>query len=126
MTPEEQDIYALMGISPLVLTTEAIKDPKAVVVMVNLPGETPVLPNGSASSEEVTSSSPMASLPLSTNGQEPVIEAVEATVEESAPPIAEVVVEEPETAEESNGENGLANRRRRRRRSSSVTDSSAD
>jgi ribonuclease E len=39
MTQEEQDVYALMGVSPLVLTTEAVKDPKSIVIRVRLPGE---------------------------------------------------------------------------------------
>jgi ribonuclease E len=39
MTPEEQDVYALMGISPLVLSTESVKDPKSTIVSVTLPGQ---------------------------------------------------------------------------------------
>jgi ribonuclease E len=41
MTPEEQDVYALMGISPLVLTSEPIKDPKSIVIAITPPGQTP-------------------------------------------------------------------------------------
>jgi ribonuclease E len=47
MTPEEQDVYALMGISPLVLTTESIKDPKSTIVSVTLPGQSSRVGNGS-------------------------------------------------------------------------------
>jgi ribonuclease E len=39
MTQEEQDVYALMGVSPLVLTPEAVRDPKSIVIRVKLPGE---------------------------------------------------------------------------------------
>jgi ribonuclease E len=39
MTPVEQEVYSLMGISPLVLVDQEIKDPKGVVVSVKLPGE---------------------------------------------------------------------------------------
>jgi ribonuclease E len=39
MTPEEQDLYAFMGISPLVLATETVKDVKSVMIQVTLPGE---------------------------------------------------------------------------------------
>ena len=39
LTPDEQRIYAEMGISPLVLSQEEIKDTKNVVVSVVLPGE---------------------------------------------------------------------------------------
>jgi ribonuclease E len=39
MTPEEQDIYALMGISPIVRLNRDIKNPKSVILSVVLPGE---------------------------------------------------------------------------------------
>ena len=39
MTPEEQDVYALMGISPLVRLDREIKNPKSVILSVVLPGE---------------------------------------------------------------------------------------
>ena len=41
LTPDEQRIYAEMGISPLVLSQEDVKDAKNVVVSVVLPGEAP-------------------------------------------------------------------------------------
>jgi ribonuclease E len=39
MTPEEQDLYALMGISPLVLSTQGVKDSKNAVIDISSPGE---------------------------------------------------------------------------------------
>jgi ribonuclease E len=39
MTPEEQDVYALMGISPLVRLDQEIRNPRSVMVSVVLPGE---------------------------------------------------------------------------------------
>lgn len=39
MTAQEQDVYALMGISPLALANTEVKEPKSVVVNVVLPGE---------------------------------------------------------------------------------------
>ncbi|HEY9665737.1 MAG TPA: Rne/Rng family ribonuclease [Coleofasciculaceae cyanobacterium] len=39
MTPEEQDVYALMGISPLVRLDREVKNPKSVILSVVLPGE---------------------------------------------------------------------------------------
>lgn len=39
MTPEEQEIFALMGVSPLVLTAEPVKDLKSVLINVVLPGQ---------------------------------------------------------------------------------------
>lgn len=41
MTPDEQRIYAMMGISPMVLSTQEVADPRNVVVSVVLPGQTP-------------------------------------------------------------------------------------
>jgi ribonuclease E len=41
MTPDEQDIYALMGISPLVLSSEAVKDPKSAIIAITTPGQPP-------------------------------------------------------------------------------------
>ena len=46
MTAEQQEIYALMGVSPLVLTELAGKDPRNTIVTVTLPGVPPVLPPG--------------------------------------------------------------------------------
>ncbi|MFN7716471.1 MAG: Rne/Rng family ribonuclease [Pseudanabaenaceae cyanobacterium] len=46
MTAEQQEIYALMGVSPLVLTDVTGKDPRNTIVTVTLPGVPPVLPPG--------------------------------------------------------------------------------
>ncbi|MDX2098855.1 MAG: Rne/Rng family ribonuclease, partial [Leptolyngbyaceae cyanobacterium bins.59] len=43
MTPEEQDVYSWMGVSPLVMVEREV-DPKSAMVAVVLPGEKPVLP----------------------------------------------------------------------------------
>jgi ribonuclease E len=39
MTPVEQEVYSLMGISPLILVEKEFKDPKSVIVSVKLAGE---------------------------------------------------------------------------------------
>ncbi|MBD0336922.1 MAG: Rne/Rng family ribonuclease [Cyanobacteria bacterium Co-bin13] len=39
MTPDEQRIYAMMGISPLVLANQEVADPKNTTIAVVLPGE---------------------------------------------------------------------------------------
>jgi ribonuclease E len=44
MTPLEQDVYALMGVSPLVRLDREFKDPKSVIVTVRSPGEPDVIP----------------------------------------------------------------------------------
>ena len=45
MTPQEQDVYALMGISPLALSPATVKTPKTAIVNVALPGEGSTLLN---------------------------------------------------------------------------------
>jgi ribonuclease E len=45
MTPMEQDLYALMGISPLVRLNREFKDPKSVVVSIKSPGESDTPPS---------------------------------------------------------------------------------
>ncbi len=39
MTADEQEVYAWMGISPLVLTEQAVKNPRNAYIAVTLPGE---------------------------------------------------------------------------------------
>jgi ribonuclease E len=48
MTEEEQDVYSFMGISPLILSNEPIKDPKSIIVAVALPGQSTRMPNGAS------------------------------------------------------------------------------
>lgn len=56
MTPEEQEVYALLGISPLVLTERTPTDAKSAVISVVLPGEAPSVDGQStaANREEVS------------------------------------------------------------------------
>jgi ribonuclease E len=50
MTEDEQDVYALMGISPLVLFDGEVKNPKSAMIAVYEPGTTPEIPLASTSS----------------------------------------------------------------------------
>lgn len=43
MSPEEQEVYALMGVSPLIRSNQEVKNPKSVIVHVIRPGEVPVV-----------------------------------------------------------------------------------
>jgi ribonuclease E len=47
MTPEEQDVFAFMGISPLALFEGEVKNPRTAILKIQLPGEH----NGGSSSE---------------------------------------------------------------------------
>ena len=42
MTGDEQDVYAWMGISPLVLSEQTPKNPRSAIIRIYAPGETPV------------------------------------------------------------------------------------
>ncbi|MBF2021266.1 MAG: Rne/Rng family ribonuclease [Hydrococcus sp. C42_A2020_068] len=55
MTPMEQNVYALMGISPLVRLNREFKDPKSVIVSVKSPGESDTPP-----SESIATPAPVA------------------------------------------------------------------
>ncbi|MEL7007486.1 MAG: Rne/Rng family ribonuclease [Cyanobacteria bacterium J06588_4] len=115
-----QEIYALMGVSPLVYADKVETDPKSVLVYVKKPGEKLVEPEAKADTEQSqTDKKPK------TRGRKPKVklesepevaaEKSEAAVPESqATPEAEVA--DKVEAEPKNG------RRRRRRRSSAAKD----
>ncbi|BAZ15527.1 ribonuclease E and G [Calothrix sp. NIES-4071] len=45
MNDDEQDVYALMGVSPLVRLNREVKNPKSVIINVTLPGQPPETSN---------------------------------------------------------------------------------
>jgi ribonuclease E len=137
MTPEEQEVYAWMGVSPLVLSQQDIKNPKSALISVVLPGEAPpvqlVVDVPDIPSEEVTIlgvvTEPevfISSPPVEEKKERAVAAPVKIT-----PKLPEVLLEskesevEPEIelkAEvEAEPDNGVV-RRRRRRSSASTTD----
>jgi ribonuclease E len=129
MTPEEQDVYALMGISPLVLTTEPVKDTKSTLVSVTLPGQSSRL-NGTVPAKEVLASLPVKTLepingsnsaiPESQVEKNDLINAAPEAVPEQDISVEEFVAEAADSSEPPN-ESGVDVTRRRRRRRSSVT-----
>ncbi|MBC6477388.1 MAG: Rne/Rng family ribonuclease [Hormoscilla sp. GM7CHS1pb] len=143
MTPLEQDVYALMGISPLMLKDRnEVKNPKSAIVSVTLPGQSRVSTasqsdRGEAdltemetgSDENITSSAPVIEESVTddeaASGEMPEVENAEVT------PSSEIVKEqstESETGQEdSEAEDADSEvksepdvRRRRRRRSSAI------
>ena len=120
MTAEEQDVYAWMGVSPLVLATQEVKNPKSAVISVVLPGQLPLplgdRPPAPASAPEVEASvAPFeAPEPMDAMDGEP-----EDIASEPLPTLATANEDEPDA--ESMEENGPV-RRRRRRSSASTTD----
>jgi ribonuclease E len=88
MTPLEQDVYALMGVSPLVRLDREFKDPKSVIVTVRSPGEPEVIPDiPEKTAPSLRKEIPMSSNDFSdlaeTNGKEDEKEWMTAIAEES-------------------------------------------
>ncbi|BCL36764.1 ribonuclease E/G [Nostoc sp. MS1] len=115
MTLEEQDIFALMGVSPLIKLEQEVKNPKAVIINIVQPGQTP------AASPEVTPE-PVATVTPSVEVSTPKVKSepkpVSATVTE---PIKVV-----STLEESETTSATTASRRRRRRSSATDSDTGD
>lgn len=147
MTPDEQRIYAMMGVSPLVLSQQPVNDPKNAVVSVVMPGEsekagttngatasvvtastaTQEAPKSAQSSSETVSEDDLpdakASENRSTAQEQPVSDQNAAAVAaESAPEAANAsdAIAAPPDEEPKAEETDV--RRRRRRRSSSSSD----
>jgi ribonuclease E len=143
MTPQEQDIYALMGISPLVLVTDPIKDPKTALINVVLPGQASRSKSEDASAPSSLHDAPPSSLHDAPSGtQRSTVDnadnsttnngAVQQSIEldlttadlenESAPDVSEDASDLLAVESSVNGDtassNGSTTRRRRRRRSS--------
>ena len=124
-----QEIYALMGVSPLVYADKGDTDPKSVLVYVKKPGEESVEPEVEVETDKAESSK--ADKKPKTRGRKPKIKVEPELISEDKPEveILKVEVEESSTEIESNVEdkpeiepepkNG---RRRRRRRSSAATE----
>ncbi|BAZ38885.1 ribonuclease E and G [Calothrix sp. NIES-4101] len=121
MTTDEQDVYALMGVSPLLRLNREVKNPKSVIINVTLPGQGSTAPP----SEPDETFVPVASVPIPapikiTKEPEPIIEEVEDEEPESVQ-IEPVVkqIEETMSASDESDTSGTPNRRRRRRSSAS-------
>jgi ribonuclease E len=112
MTPDEQDVYAWMGISPLVLTQQEVKNPQSAVVSVVLPGETP------RSQAPVSSNAPILKNKTQSEDGSPEKEAIAPPDSSEVPPEPEAVQPEAEPEQADNG----PLRRRRRRSSATVSD----
>jgi ribonuclease E len=136
MTPEEQSVYAMMGISPLVLSTKEIKDAKNAIVQVVLPGEAAQLTDSSSDdgSQEKSEPEPEAANATAT---EPILKSRRKSTDSAAEngssgelaatPAVETAAPNTEDAASSSAieetaETAPKTRRRRRRRSSASGD----
>ncbi|BAT51934.1 Ribonuclease E and G [Nostoc sp. NIES-3756] len=115
MTVEEQDIFALMGVSPLIKLEQEVKNPKAVIINIVQPGQTPTA-SPEVAPEPVTTVTP--SVEVSTPKVKSEPKSVSATVTE---PIKVVT-----TSEDSETTSTTTASRRRRRRSSAADSDTGD
>lgn len=114
MTPEEQDVYAQMGISPLLRLEQEIKDPKSVVLSVVFPGELDEAEQSPKKAEATASEQ-------SEKAEVPEQVLVGSSVESSAPASSE----NSSSAEKSDNGSPILRRRRRRSSASEGGDSTA-
>ncbi|MBW4691278.1 MAG: Rne/Rng family ribonuclease [Lyngbya sp. HA4199-MV5] len=139
MSPEEQEVYAWMGISPLVLSNQEVKNPKAAIISVVLPGEAPL---AAAEPEQMSLPDPIETAPAEATSREPVVvssrprqRVIERDVTnepEPAPPQVQPDVEaalmlesaavETSDIDSANGNDTPVTRRRRRRSSATTSD----
>ena len=113
MTPEEQDVYALMGVSPLVRLDREVKNPKSVILSVVLPGESAQTETPNQTSVESYKQAPTESF-ASDEAEPPEIVSVTSSAETSA----REIVTEPTPNRETDVDSSSLLVRRRRRRSS--------
>ena len=121
LTPDEQRIYAEMGVSPLVMSQEEIKDTKNVLVSVVAPGEvsefTSVSLPDSESFEDNQNPEPEEVKKVILDEVEPTA-TVDADDSQPNVSVAETTVSQEESVE--SDEEPTTTRRRRRRRSSAT------
>lgn len=134
MTPEEQQVYAFMGVSPLVRLNRQVKNPKATTVMVKLPGqaeedvsyEPPSVreDDGIEENDEPETFVPSPSY-RSLDSYEPE---PELAIDIQEPDLPEIASEsyDAATSASNEAESGDSLMRRRRRRRSSAIDSDSD
>jgi ribonuclease E len=127
MTTDEQDVYALMGVSPLIRLNREVKNPKSVIINVTLPGQTsssppPEVQETSASISTMPIPAPVKISrepepePESEPETEPLIE-----IEDEETIEVEPIPQQEETLNTSDdSETGGTPNRRRRRRSSAT------
>lgn len=112
MTADEQEVYSWMGISPLVLSSQEVKNPRNTYIAVTLPGEpAPELPTAPESSSSEPRRKPtlvgaVATAEAAANDVEATQTEASESVDASAPP---------EVTNEETWEPELDNRRIRRR-----------
>jgi len=128
MTLQEQDVFALMGVSPLVKLEREVKNPKSVIINIVQPGQLPTVSTESTPESTVTAteSSDVNTDTLQTETKhKPLPENISEPENTSEP--AEFVANPMggfTNAEETEANSTFIGNRRRRRRSSAIEDRS--
>ncbi len=131
MSLQEQDMFALMGISPLVKLDQEVKNTKSVIINVIQPGQVPTTSTESTSesttAQKVTSEVTATKLPIPKVielEQKPLIEETTEPSELTANPSARLSTKAAANpiADESDANSAATASRRRRRRSSAIED----
>lgn len=113
MSPEEQDVYAWMGISPLVLAQQEVKNPRSAVISVVLPGQAPAIAAPDITAELTTSEATTDRLTVPDQANDTI--AVEDDLELTpVAAIAETVPTDEPEPEPEQPDAGVPRRRRRR------------
>jgi ribonuclease E len=114
MSLEEQDVFALMGISPLVKLEQETKNPKSVIINIVQPGQVPTKPTESISESPVVdkASSEVSAIKI----PKPQEELVEKSFPQPVIEPSDLVI----FADESEANSASTANRRRRRRSSAL------
>lgn len=141
MTQDEQRVYAMMGINPLILSPQTVKDPRNVVVKIALPGEMAQSEQSRDTiTESVTIESPQnlevaPEITAEVSNETPATEATLAT--EATPKTTSVATlsressdhpaaTQPADSKVEESDTGTARRRRRRRSSAETTESNEE
>ncbi|MBD2413198.1 ribonuclease E/G [Nostoc calcicola FACHB-389] len=128
MTLQEQDIFALMGISPLVKLEQEVKNPKSVIINVIQPGQLPTTPTESipesATVQRATSELTPSRIPIPKVIEPEKKSSIQEIIQETTEPSG--FTDSPSAsltnADESDANSTATANRRRRRRSSAIED----
>ncbi|MCC5657685.1 Rne/Rng family ribonuclease [Nostoc sp. XA010] len=130
MSLQEQDIFALMGISPLVKLEQEVKNPKSVIINVIQPGQQPTTPIESTSESTIVQKATPEIIPskipipkLIEPEPKPLIEDTTEPSELTDSPTGSLSAKASANEDESDANSSAATAsRRRRRRSSAIED----
>lgn len=127
MSLQEQDMFALMGISPLVKLDQEVKNTKSVIINVIQPGQVPTTSTESTTAQKVTSEVTATKVPIPKVIEpepKPLIEETAEPSESTANPSARLSTKAAANplADESDANSAATASRRRRRRSSAIED----